>query len=148
MGHSFITTELKQCLGGYTRMSVSVADIITGIQKASNFWMKQRAWETFNIGLLISSWLYTVLRLMFTISCLFNMCHLLLVSPEYKRSENYMYLEMCISKAGWGAGNQSNPVRQIWNQVNFILIFMLSLLPHTVSVSCQIKKMEQPVHTK
>jgi len=51
-------------------------------------------------------------------------------------------------KSWWEAGNQSNPVRQISNLVNFIFIFLLSLLPHTVSVSCQIKKMVQPVHTK
>lgn len=32
------------------------------------------------------------------------------------------------------------------NLFHLILKFLLSLLPHRVSVSCQIKKMEQPIH--
>lgn len=78
------------------------------------------------------------------ISFQFNEHHQLPDSQDCMQSQNYKYLKTCTSKS---SGGQWNSVRLSQICFSQTLYFLLYLLPHRVSVTCQIKKMEQPIHS-
>ena len=80
------------------------------------------------------------------ISFRFNKHHLLSASQDCMWSQNSKYLGTCTSTSGGGEASETLCDSQIC--LSQILYFLLYLLPRRVSVTCQIKKMEQPIHSK
>lgn len=81
------------------------------------------------------------------ISFQFNEHHLLSASQGCMWSQNYKYLETQASKSG-GGKVQRDSVRLSQICLSQMLYFLLYLLPYRVSVTCQIKKLEQSIGSK